>query len=72
MHSHHLLITPFLINAAHRIIDYVCLGFFTLEYLIRLATAPDTWAFVKDPWCVGVCLERGVHGWVSGFISSWF
>ena len=29
-------------------IETVCIAWFTLEYFIRLAGAPDKWAFLKD------------------------
>lgn len=34
------------------VIDYVCLAFFTLEYLIRLVCAPRFWRFVISPTAI--------------------
>ena len=38
-----LLPHPFL-----EMIEAICIAWFTLEYFIRLAGAPDKWAFLKD------------------------
>ena len=35
-------------NPTLAMIETVCIAWFTLEYFIRLAGAPDKWAFLKD------------------------
>ena len=38
--------------AALEVADTVCVGWFTLEYFLRLWAAPDRMAYVKDPLCI--------------------
>merc|ERR1712062_623976 len=35
-------------NPTLALIETICIAWFTLEYFIRLAGAPDKWAFLKD------------------------
>jgi len=39
---------PNIFNSPFYIIQAICIAFFTLEFLLRLATCPSYWKFIKS------------------------